>query len=276
MNKAGLLGIITAVAILTFAILDSAKNAKVFADLHGIIIVIGGTVTVALLSFSFKKLFSALRIFFRKMLGHEKDDYMGTIKLIVELAEVYRANPKNLAASVPANAHPFLKDAVKLIVEYGFPADEVDEILSNALKGKIKRDEEENKVWHTVARFPPAFGLLGATLGMISLLQTLGEPGAQDRIGPAMATALVATFYGLVVANLFLLPIAEKLGAVASADKNVRIVIKAGMVMIVEKRHPTFIAEFLQSYLSPTQRNLTDGGDRSSSSSGKNGGARAA
>lgn len=264
MNKAGMLGMITAMGILAFAISDSTKNAKIFLDPHGIVIVVGGTLTVALLSFSFRKLYLAFKVFLRKMLGREKDDYMGTIKLIVELAEVYRANPKNLEATVPANAHPFLKDAIKLIVGYGFSADEVDEILGNALKGKSKRDEEENRVWHTIARFPPAFGLLGATLGMIALLQTLGEPGAQDRIGPAMATALVATFYGLVVANLFLLPIAEKLAAVATSDKNVRVVIKAGMVMMVEKRHPTFIAEYLQSYLSPTQKQLAEGAPRDS------------
>lgn len=257
MNKAGLIGVLAAVGITVFSILDSTKNPKVFADVHGIVIVIGGTVTVALLSFNFSKLFSAMKILVRKTLGREKDDYLGNIKLIAELAEVYRANPKNLAASVPATAHPFLKDAVTLVAEYGFNVDEVDEILSNSIKGKTKRDEEENKVWHTIARFPPAFGLLGATLGMISLLQTLGEPGAQDRIGPAMATALVATFYGLVCANLVLLPIAEKLAAVASSDKTVRLIIKEGIVMIVEKRHPTFIAEYLQSFLPPSQRNLT-------------------
>lgn len=121
----------------------------------------------------------------------------------------------------------------------------------------------------TIARFPPAFGLLGATLGMISLLQTLGEPGAQDRIGPAMATALVATFYGLVCANLIFLPIAEKLGAVAATDRNIRAIIKEGLVMIVEKRHPTFIAEYLQSFLPPADRNITE-------SSTPKGGARAA
>ncbi len=258
MNKAGLIGLITALGIITFAILDTAKNPAIFMDVHGIVLVLGGTITVALLSFNFKKLFSAAKIIVRKTLGREKDDYQGLVGLMVTLSETYRANPKNLKASVPDSAHPFLKDAVTLVSDYGFSAEELDEILSNSLKGKIKRDEEENRVWHTVARFPPAFGLLGATLGMIALLQTLGEPGAQDRIGPAMATALVATFYGLIFANLIFLPIAEKLAAVAMADKNVRLLIKSGIVMMVEGRHPTFIAEFLQSYLSPSQRGLTD------------------
>ena len=257
MNIAGLIGILGAVGITVFSILDAAKNPKVFADVHGMVIVIGGTITVALLSFNFSKIFGAMKVLVRKTLGQEKDDYLGNIKLIAELSEVYRVNPKNLMASVPATAHPFLKDAVSLIADYGFNVDEVDEILTNAIRGKAKRDEEENKVWHTISRFPPAFGLLGATLGMISLLQTLGEPGAQDRIGPAMATALVATFYGLVCANLVLLPITEKLAAVAASDKTLRMIIKEGVLMMVEKRHPTFIAEYLQSFLAPSQRQLT-------------------
>lgn len=259
MNKAGLLGLMAALAITIFSVLDAAKNPMVFLDIHGIVIVIGGTLTVAMLSFNFKKLFAAMKILVRKTLGREREGYDETIKQIIDLSEVYRANPKGLMAAVPQTAHPFLKDAVKLVSDYGFNVDEVDDILTNAIRGKFKRDEDENKVWHTIARFPPAFGLLGATLGMISLLQTLGEPGAQDRIGPAMATALVATFYGLLVANLVLLPIAEKLAAVSASDRTARSIIKEGVLMIVEKRHPTFIAEYLQSFLPPSQRNLAEG-----------------
>lgn len=262
MNFAGLIGIFAALGITAFAILDSTKNPKIFADAHGIIIVLGGTLTVALISFSFKKLADAMKIVVRKTLGRERDNYIDTIKLIVKLADTYRTNPKDLTAQLPPNVHPFLKDAIQMVSEFGFTADELSDVLTNSIKGKTKRDEEELKVWHTISRFPPAFGLLGATLGMISLLQTLGEPGAQSRIGQAMATALIATFYGLVVANLVLLPISEKLGAVASSDKVMRSIIKDGVIMIVEKKHPTYIEEFLKQFLSPTQRSqaTTDSG----------------
>jgi chemotaxis protein MotA len=89
---------------------------------------------------------------------------------------------------------------------------------------------------------------------MISLLQTLGEPGAQDRIGPAMATALVATFYGLVAANLVFIPIAEKFHEVAQEDVVMRNLIKEGILMIQEKRHPLLISEYLKSFLDAKDR----------------------
>ena len=89
---------------------------------------------------------------------------------------------------------------------------------------------------------------------MMSLLQTLGEPGAQDRIGPAMATALVATFYGLVFANLIFIPISEKIHEVANEDAVMRQLIKEGVMMIQEKRHPLMISEYLKSFLDQKDR----------------------
>lgn len=265
MNLAGLLGLLAAASITIFSILDTAKSPKVFADVHGIVLVLGGTVTVALLSFNFKSLSTALGIVFRKMLGRERTDYLGTINLIIEISEAYRRDPKAAKALIKPDAHPFLKDGIELLVDYGFSYDEIDEVLSNALKGKKKRDEDEIKVWHTIGRFPPAFGLLGATLGMIALLQTLGEPGAQERIGPAMATALVATFYGLVVANLVLLPIGEKLQNVSASDYTVRQIIKEGVLLIHDKKHPLYISEYLQSFLAPKSRQRKIGGSNTNS-----------
>lgn len=271
MNFSGILGMLAAIGIAAFAILETTSNPKIFADVHGIVIVIGGTVTVALLSFTFKRLSSALKIVAKKMFSSEMDDYNKTIALIVTLAEAYRTNPKSLEQQLPKDAHPFIRDATQMICNYGFNIEELDDVLTNSMKGKVKRDEEELKVWHTVARFPPAFGLLGATLGMIALLQTLGEPGAQAKIGPAMATALVATFYGLVVANLVLIPIAEKLAAVGASDRVMRQIIKDGMILIVEKKHPTYIEEFLRSFLAPGVRTANSSAQKSGQ-----GGSRAA
>jgi chemotaxis protein MotA len=115
-------------------------------------------------------LFNSLRVIVRKALGAEQD-YLRAIEDIVEIANVYRTDPKGVTKFLKADTHPFMKDAVQLMSEYGFGSDELDSVLTNALKGQKKRDHEEVKVWHTVSRFPPAFGLMGATLGMISFLR---------------------------------------------------------------------------------------------------------
>ncbi len=251
MNFGVLLGFVFSFAITAYAILTSADDRAVFLDEHGIVIVIGGTITVALLCFPFKQLFTSFKVFLRNMFFKQKVDYEKTIKMIVSLSESYRTDPKNLAAKLPPKAHPLLKDGVALLVDFGFNYEKLDDILSNSVKGQKIRNNENAKVWQTVSRFPPAFGLLGATVGMIALLQTIGSEGAQDRIGPAMATALVATFYGLVLANFFLIPISEKLTEVGKEDIILRSIIHEGILLIHQKEHPLFIEEYLKSFLSP-------------------------
>ncbi len=253
MNFAGIFGYILAIAVIAFSIITSVKEPKIFSDVHGIVLVIGGTISVGLMTFNFKRLAGAIGVLIRKTFGGGRN-YSTTIKQIVNVANAYKTDPKSITQLLSKDAHPFLKEAVGLISDYGFQPDEMDAILSNSIKGKKKRDSDENKVWHTVSRFPPAFGLLGATLGMISFLQTMGEPGSQERIGPAMATALVATFMGLTLANFVLIPLAERLMEVSNDDLTLRNIIKDGVVMILEKRHPRFIEEFLKSYISPSDR----------------------
>ncbi len=255
MNFGVLLGFVCSFAITAYAILTSSEDSSVFADEHGIIIVIGGTITVALLCFPFKQLYSSFIVFLKNMFFKQKVDYEKTIKTIVGLAESYRLDPKNLVSQIPPKSHPLLRDGIELMVDYGFSYEKLDDILTNSVRGQKLRNHETAKVWQTVSRFPPAFGLLGATVGMIALLQTIGKEGAESMIGPAMATALVATFYGLVLANFFLIPISEKLTEVAKEDLILRSIIHEGVLMIQQKEHPLFIEEYLKSFLSPAQKN---------------------
>jgi chemotaxis protein MotA len=253
MNFAALLGYVTAIIVVSFSIFTSVKDAKIFADVHGIVIVIGGTISVALMTFNFRRLFGAIKVLLKKMFGGTTD-YIGTIQNIVDIANAYRVDTKGSLKVLNSESHPFLVEAMTLLVDYGFNGEELDSILTNAIRGKKKRDNDEGKVWHTISRFPPAFGLMGATLGMIAFLQTMGEPGSQDRIGPSMATALVATFYGLVVANFLLIPLAERLSELSNDDVTLRNIIKDGVLMVQEKKHPKYIEEYLKSYLAPAQR----------------------
>lgn len=269
MNFSAILGVMAALAVTYFTV-TSSKSSAVFFDVHGMVIVIGGTFTVALLCFPFGRLFGACKIVFRKMLGKSKAQALKNIGYIVTAAQAYRTNPKSALDGLPKDAHPFLMDAMKYLIESGFNAHELDDILSNAIDAKKKRDNEEIKVWQTIARFPPAFGLLGATVGMISLLQTLSEPGAQDHIGGHMATALVATFYGLVCANLIFIPIGENLAEVSAEDLVIRKVIREGVLLLQQKKHPLYIEEFLKCFLAPSQRNVE------MSAGGKGGTAKAA
>jgi chemotaxis protein MotA len=116
---------------------------------------------------------------------------------------------------------------------------------------KYKREGFTFKI---IGKFPPAFGLVGTTLGMIVLLQGLGSPDAFDRIGPAMSIALVATFYGLIFANVFLIPIGENLTRASEDDLLMRRIVVDGVRLLKEQKHPLLVEEYLKSYLAPSER----------------------
>jgi chemotaxis protein MotA len=132
---------------------------------------------------------------------------------------------------------------------------ELAEVLEKRVDVQYDRYRAEALTYKIVGKFPPAFGLVGTTLGMISLLQGLGAPNAFESVGPSMSTALVATFYGLVLANFFIIPIGENLAQASQVDLNMRRLIIDGVRLIKEKKHPLLVEEYLKSYLSPAERN---------------------
>lgn len=116
------------------------------------------------------------------------------------------------------------------------------------------RHEEDADIFKALAKFPPAFGLLGAVIGMISLMQNLGGADAMQKVGPSMAIALVATMYGIAVANFIFLPIGENLAKANRMDSIIRHMVIDGFKLIRQKKHPLVVEESIKSYLLPSER----------------------
>ncbi len=254
MNFSSILGVISALTVLTVSIMTSSKNAKVFLDPHGILVVIGGTTAAALMCFPLRFYARIAGVFINKFLGNYATRYETVINEITDLAKGTRDNPDYLKTKAPSLKTPFLKDAVELIVQGGISEEALESILTKRAATHSRRYDADVNVLKTVAKFPPAFGLLGTTLGMISLLQNLGGKDAQKMLGPAMAVGLVATFYGIVLANLALIPISENLSMINREDETVRTIVIDGMHLLQQGEHPKVIEEHLKSYLLPHER----------------------
>jgi chemotaxis protein MotA len=95
---------------------------------------------------------------------------------------------------------------------------------------------------------------MGTVLGMIALLSNLGGADAMKMIGPAMGTCLVATFFGIVTANVIVLPVGESLGESAKEIYIKNKIIVEGIRLIVAKTNPVIVAEKLNSFLLPHDR----------------------
>lgn len=253
MNFSALLGIIISISVLVGTIFLSTDKSKMFLDLHAFMIVVGGTLGASLLSFSAKKMFFLLRVFFRRVMG--KNDGMDVaIYEIVDLAKGYRENEGYLKSKAPTLKTPFLKEAIELMTEGGVDPEDLDKILAKRAVVIHRRHEEDAEIFKTLSKFPPAFGLLGAVIGMISLMSNLGGADAFQKVGPSMAVALVATMYGIAVANFVFLPLGENLARVNSIDFIIRNIVMDGVKLVRDKKHPLVVEESLKSFLLPSER----------------------
>jgi chemotaxis protein MotA len=126
--------------------------------------------------------------------------------------------------------------------------------LEQRLKTIEARYMHEANMFRTIGRFPPAFGLLATTLGMIGVLQKIGQPDSQKLIGPAMSIGLIGTLYGIGLANLVFLPIAENLTERTNDEMALRRLVVEGAVMLKAQVNPITMRESLNSFLLPKDR----------------------
>jgi len=255
MNFSSIFGLAFALVVLVASILMSGK-AGVFLDLHGILVVIGGTAAAALMCFPVRFYARIGKVFINKFVGMYSTRYDTVINEIVDLARGMRDSPDYLKNKSKELKTPFLQDAAELIIQGGIPDDVIEEILMKRAATHSRRYEYDVNVFRTIAKFPPAFGLMGTTLGMIALLQNLGGKDAQKLLGPSMAIGLVATFYGIVLANLVFIPISENLAMLNREDETVRTIVIDGVRLLQLGEHPKIVEEHLKSYLLPHERAL--------------------
>lgn len=254
MNFSSLIGLILSLSIVVVSIATATKNYTVFLDAHAFLIVIGGTTAASLLSFSAPKMLNLLKVFLRRVLG-KNEELQTAIKEIVDLAKGYRDNDKYLKDNVAKIKTDFLREGVQLMIDGGMSAEELDSILKKRAKNINQRHEEDAEIFKALSKFPPAFGLLGAVIGMISMMQNLGGADAMAKVGPSLAVALVATLYGIALANFVFLPLGENLAKLNRLDAIIRNMVMDGIKLLRLKKHPLVVEETIKSHLLPSERN---------------------
>lgn len=255
MNYTSIFGLLAAILVLGYGVGSATDNYKIFLDAHAIAIVIGGTFAATLICFPFSTIKNLFTVFFKKIVGKFSGTHAQVIQEIVNLSQGYRDDTNYLKNNLNTIKFPFLKEAIELMTEGGIPDQKIDMILKERAGTHFKRYEEEANIFKVMGKFPPAFGLLGTTLGMIALLQTIGSPDSFKLIGPAMAIGLVATLYGIAIANLIFIPMGENLIKLNKEDQVSRKMVILGVKLIREKEHPLVVEEFLKSFILPSERN---------------------
>tara|TARA_B100000900_G_C20087017_1_gene516419 strand:- start:65 stop:541 length:477 start_codon:yes stop_codon:yes gene_type:complete len=151
-----------------------------------------------------------------------------------------------------------VRDGAELILG-GTKIDDIEEIMENMEAYREQREMQEMNVMKSLGVYAPAFGMVGTLIGLVFMLQGMGQPAPdgvdpQAQMGQSMAVALITTLYGALFANFLFLPFADKLKG-KNEDKKVQsALITAGMLLIAQKVHPLQVREKLNAYLPPKMR----------------------
>lgn len=256
MNISTLLGFVLSTLVFFTAVYKSSSNFAIFLDFHAFLIVFGGTCTASLVCFNQKKLLSLFKVFLYRILGLNKRDYAKLIEEIINLSRAYQQSPRAYEDQISQVTDPFLSDAAEVLfwTESDVPPEQLRDLLETRAGTHFEQYMDQANMFRTIARFPPAFGLLGTTLGMITLLQSLGSIATKNQIGPSMAIGLVATLYGIALSNFIFIPIAENLTKQTKEDMVARRIVVEGIMLIYEKLPLRFIEDKVKSFLLPGER----------------------
>lgn len=254
MNIKSIIAFVLAGTVFGLGVFTSTDNPMAYVDFHAGLIVFGGTIAVAAIAFQIDRIWLMLKIFYSRVIKGKKENFVELIREMMIIGEAYRLNSPNLKSLVDNSTDPFLKECMSILMDEFLDHKEFEHILRIRMNTIYNRYMEDAKKFKALGKFPPAMGLMGAVLGMIALLQTLGQSGAESNIGRAMAVALVATLYGIAFANLAVLPIAENLMEGAREVRFKNEMILEGVLLISQRKNKILLAEEMNSYLLPKER----------------------
>lgn len=253
MQFISMLGMIIGALVLVLGLRLSSQNLNMFIDATSAFIVLGGTFAASTITFRIDRMFVLFKIFIRHITGANKVNHASLIEEIIKIVEAYRKG-EPMEAHIPKINDHFFKESLELIQDGILQNDEIVELLEERNDQLTYiRLEEANRI-KILGQFPPAFGMMGTTIGMIVLLSNLGGKDAIKIIGPAMSVCLITTLYGVILANLGFIPVAENLIDNAKEESRRKEIIIEGVRLMLEKTNPIIVAEKLNSFLQPSER----------------------
>ncbi len=253
MDIATVIGVVLAFGAIIGSIL-SGGDIVAFIDVPSVLVVGLGVIGSTFIKWPMETVKTVVSVGM-KTLFFTPADPKETIDEIGKLAEIARRESVFALEKQPID-DPFMKKAMTLAADNRPP-----EIISSILQLEIDSMEDRHKtgaeLFSGIAEDGPAFGMVGTLIGLVIMLGNLSDQAA---IGPAMAVALLTTFYGAVLANALCNPMKNKLAVRSQAEITKMSIIIAGTLGIVAGENPRLIKDKLNCFLPPDQREVDDGG----------------
>ncbi len=247
MDLATIIGVVAGLGLILGAILLGG-SLSAFINIPGLAIVFGGTIAATLIMQRLNIVIGAIKVGLNVLVDRSTPPE-SIIETIIRLAKIARKDGL-LALEKEELNNPFLEKGIRLVVD-GLNPEDVTAVLRTELMYLKQRHKRGQKVFKFMAATSPAMGMVGTLIGLVQMLMTIDDPSA---IGPAMAVALLTTFYGAVLAFLFFGPIAAKLENRTQEESNRLEMIISGIVGIMNGENPRIIEQRLASFLEPKSR----------------------
>jgi chemotaxis protein MotA len=250
LDHATLLGLIAGFGLVVAAIAVGGSGMAFF-DLPAILIVMGGTLGVTMISFSLSDIARVPSIVLKALL-RSIPDAGSTAMHMLRLAELARKRGTlGLDQVLDTMRHqPFVHKAISLAVD-GTPVEEIHSILQREINEMSERHMRSANVLRKAAEVAPAMGLIGTLIGLVQMLGNLNDPAS---IGPGLAVALLTTFYGAVLANMVFAPLASKLEHNTAEEALIANVYMTAAESICRKDNPRRLELLLNAMLPPVHR----------------------
>ena len=255
MDLATIIGLVVAIVGIVGGNMVEGGSPMRLVNLPGAMIVFGGTIGATMMGFPLATAIKAPMFVMKAFFGVGKHDSAANVDLFCAMADkARREGLLALEADVEKIDDEFTRKGVQLMIDGTDPEllREIMEIEAEAIK---HRHEGNFAFFEAMGGISPTIGVLGAVMGLMGVMANLNNP---SEIGPGVATAFVATFYGVSTANVLWIPIGNKLKANSKHEQHALSIVIEGLMSIQSGDNPRIVREKLEGFLGPSERNKAD------------------
>lgn len=251
MKNKNLLGLILCSGLFVVGFIMNG-NVSLYFNVSGLLIVIGGTFSAALLSFRIEQLHIVAKVLgaaYRKPIMKETD----IIDILIDLSIRSRMEGiLSLQNKENETTILFLRRALGCMID-GYKIDQIRDILNTEMYFFRLRREDSERVLRAIADYLPVFGLVGSVVGLITMIGGIGDTSV---ILQAIPVALTSTLYGLIFSNFFFLPFASNIKERTNQELLLQKIIMEGVISINSELNPVILKTKLESFLTPSDREI--------------------
>jgi len=258
MDIATLVGIILGLGAIVGSIFLMTPDFGMFGSASSFGIVFGGMLASVAVAFPLKdvlQLGAAMAAVFKG----SSDSLGALVDEAVEASEAGRKGTADLEKHIDNIKGFFFKDGVQMVID-GYSLEELSEILNTRIDYRELREGTQAGLFKSMGTMAPAWGMVGTLIGLVVMLSGFGGEGGTDTLGTGMSAALITTLYGAILANLFFLPMAEKVKSRIAFSSTMQSLQLEAARLIHQKKHPIIVREKLNSFIPPKEWKKDEGG----------------